>query len=74
MVLAYVTSLFNDELHIVDETHALSPWHLIGSSLVPKCVRSHCTHVNEQDIGVDDYKSLNSKCPPLHIHVHHQLQ
>jgi hypothetical protein len=45
-----------------------------SSSLVPKCVRSHCTHVNEQDIGVDDYKSLNSKCPPLHIHVHHQLQ
>jgi hypothetical protein len=41
-------------LDIIDETHAPSPWHLIGFWLVLKCIHSHHTHANEQDIGVDD--------------------
>jgi hypothetical protein len=77
--ICHITSLSNNEFHkeqttyldIVDETHALSPWHLIGFLLVPKCTHSHHTHANELDIGVDDYKYLNLKCPPFHIHVHH---
>jgi hypothetical protein len=58
-------------LDIVNETHAPSPWHSIGFWLVPKCVHSNHTHANEQDIKVDNYKSLNLKCPPLHILIHH---
>ncbi len=58
-----ITSFSNDESHeeqtwacldIIDETHAPSPWHLIGFWLVLKCIHSHHTHANEQDIGVDD--------------------
>jgi hypothetical protein len=43
-----------DCLDMVDEIHAPSPWHLIGFGLVPKCVRSHHTHANEQNIGIDN--------------------
>jgi len=77
-----ITSLSSNEFHeeqtwvcldIVNETYAPFSWHLIGFWLVPKCVHSHHTHVNEQDIGVDNYKSLNVKCP-LHILIHHRLQ
>jgi len=58
-----ITSLFNDEFHeertwacldIIDKICEPSSWHLIYFSLAPKCVRSHHTHSNEQDIGVDD--------------------
>jgi len=58
-----ITFFFNDEFHeewtwacldIVDEIHAPSPWHLIGSWLVPKCTCSHHSHANEQDIRIDD--------------------
>jgi hypothetical protein len=51
-----ITSLFNDKFHeewtwvcldIVNETHAPSPWELIGYWLVPKCVHSHHTRANE---------------------------
>jgi hypothetical protein len=58
-----ITSLSNNKVHkeciwvcldIVDEIHAHSPWHMICSGLVPKCIRSHHTHANEQNIGVDN--------------------
>jgi hypothetical protein len=71
-----ITSFFNDEFHeewtrvcldIVDKIHEPFSWHLIGFLLVLKCVLSHHTHANEQDIGVNHYKSLNLKSPPLHI-------
>jgi hypothetical protein len=32
---------------------------------------THHTHANEQDIKIDYYKSLNLKCFPFHILVHH---
>jgi hypothetical protein len=42
-------------LDIIDETSEPSPWRLIGFLLVPKCVcKTHHTHANEQDIGIDD--------------------
>jgi hypothetical protein len=41
-------------LNIVDETRETPPWHLIFFLLVPKCICSHHTHANEQNIGVDD--------------------
>jgi hypothetical protein len=58
-----ITSPFNDKfhkeqtwvcLHIINEIHAPPPWHLISFYLVPKCIHSHHTHANKQDIGVDD--------------------
>jgi len=61
--ICHITSLSNNKfykkqtwacLDIINEIHAPSPWHSIGSKLVPKCVHSHHTHVNEQDIGVKD--------------------
>jgi hypothetical protein len=77
-----ITSLFNNEFHmertsvcldIVNEIHVLFLWHSIGSRLVPKCVHSHHTHANEQNIRVDDSKSLNLKCPLFHIFIDIQL-
>jgi hypothetical protein len=41
-------------LDIIDEIHTPSPWHLIGFGLVPKCARSHHTHANEQNNGVNN--------------------
>jgi len=41
-------------LHIVGETHEPFPWCRIGFLLIPKCVCSHHTHANEQDIRVDN--------------------
>jgi hypothetical protein len=58
-----ITSPFSDKFHeeqmwvclnIIDETCEPPPWHLIGFLLVPKCIHSHHTHANEQNIGVDD--------------------
>jgi hypothetical protein len=78
-----IISPFNDKfykeqtwacLDIVDETCEPSSWHLISFLLISKCVHSNHTHANEQDIKFDDYKSLNPKCHPLHILVHHRLQ
>ncbi len=78
-----ITAPFSDDFHKeqtwacldnINEIHAPSPWKLIGFLLVLKCACSHCTHANEQDIGVDDYRSLNPKCPPFHILIHHRLQ
>jgi hypothetical protein len=37
-------------LDIVGETHELFPWCWIGFLLVPKCVCSHRTHVNEKNL------------------------
>jgi hypothetical protein len=58
-------------LDIIDETTKPSSWRLISFLLISKCVHSHRTYANEQDIRFDDYKSLNPKCHPLHILVHH---
>ncbi len=41
-------------LNIVDEICEPPAWHLIGFLLIPKCICSHHTHANEQNIGVDD--------------------
>ncbi len=60
-------------LDIINEIHEPSSWHLISFLLTSKCVHSHHTHANEQDIRFDNYKSLNPECP-LHILVYHQLQ
>ncbi len=46
-------------LDIVNEIHAFFPQHLIGSSLIPKCVHSHHNHTNEQDTKVNDQKLVN---------------
>ncbi len=57
-----ITSHYNDKFHkewtwvysdIVDEIHALSPWHSISFWLVRVCSLHHM-HAIEQDIGVDD--------------------
>jgi hypothetical protein len=61
-------------LDIVDETHEPSSWHLISFLLTSKCIHSHHTHANELDIKFHDYQSLNPKCHPFHILVHHQFQ
>jgi hypothetical protein len=61
-------------LDIVDKIRESPSWHLISFSLNSKCIHSCQMHANEQDIRFDDYKSLNPKCHPLHILVHHQLQ
>jgi len=71
---------FNDKFHeewtwayldIIDETSEPSSWHLISFLLISKCIHSHHTYANEQDIRVANYKSLNPKCHPFHILVHH---
>jgi hypothetical protein len=41
-------------LDIFGETHEFFPWCYIGFLLVPNCVRSHHTHANEQNIGIND--------------------
>ncbi len=78
-----IISPFNDKLYkertwacldIFDETCEPSSWHLISFLLISKCVHSNHTHANQQDIKFDHYKSLNPKCHPLHILVHHRLQ
>jgi hypothetical protein len=61
-------------LDIIDETCEPFSWHLISFTLISKCIHSNNTHANEQDIRFDDYKSLNPKCHPLHMFVHHRLQ
>ncbi len=58
-------------LDIINETNEHSSWCLISLLLISKCVHSHHTHANEQDIKFDDYKSLNPQCHSLHILVHH---
>jgi hypothetical protein len=77
-----ITSLSNNEFHeertwvcldIVNETPVFFPWHSIGFWLVPKCIHSHHTHAKEQDIRIDNSKSLNLKCPPFHIFIHNQF-
>ncbi len=59
---------------IVDEIREPSSWHLISFLLISKRVHSDHTHANEQDTRFNKYKSLNPKCHPLHILVHHRLQ
>jgi len=65
LMFTFVTSPppFSDEFHkewtwvcldIINEINAASRWHLIVYLLILKCVRSHHTHTNEKDIGVDD--------------------
>jgi hypothetical protein len=59
-----ITSPSIDEFHeewtwtcfmdIIDEFHEFFSWHLIGFWLIPKCLCSHHTHINEQNIEVDD--------------------
>jgi hypothetical protein len=78
-----ITSPSSDKFHgeqtwayldTIDETCEPSSWHLMSFLLISKCIHSHHTHANEQDIRFDNYKSLNPKCHPLHILVHHRLQ
>ncbi len=80
--ISYTTSPFNDKFHkertwasldIVDETCEPFPWCLIGFLLLPKCICSHHTHANEQNIKVDDEIFLNVKRPPFNLSIHEQL-
>ncbi len=58
-------------LDIIDETFEPSSHCLISFLSISKCVHLHHTHANEQDIRFDEYKSLNPRCHPLHIIIHH---
>jgi len=58
-------------LDIIDETREPYSRCLISFLLISKWFHSHHTHANEQDIRFDEYKSLNPKCHPLHILIHH---
>jgi hypothetical protein len=74
--LPFIVTKFHEEqtwacLDIIDETREPSSWCLINFLLIFKCVHSHHTHANEQDIRFDEYKSLNPKCHPFHIFLQH---
>jgi hypothetical protein len=58
-------------LDIIDETRESSSRCLISFLLISKCVHSHHTHANEQDIRFDEYNFLNPKCHPFHILLQH---